>query len=179
MTTPPSIDAFLDATRRALTGATPRPALRTLLEELAQTLAGQERPWIEHDADEVLLASSPEMTVYHITLSPRIHYPPHDHRMPAMIALYRGSETSFSYRRIGPALERVRRHDYAAPCIAELPEDVIHSVVNMGTARSAAIHVYFGDLKTVARSIWDRDLQQERPFDNDFYFEHAQRMEGA
>jgi predicted metal-dependent enzyme (double-stranded beta helix superfamily) len=49
----------------------------------------------------------------------------------------------------------------------------------MGTARSAAIHVYFGDLKTVARSIWDRDLQQERPFDNDFYFEHAQRMEGA
>jgi predicted metal-dependent enzyme (double-stranded beta helix superfamily) len=99
--------------------------------------------------------------------------------MPAMIALYRGTETSFSYRRNGRTLERVGQHDYAAPCIAELPGDVIHSVVNMGTARSAAIHVYFGDLKKTARSIWDCDLREERPFDNDFYFAQAMRLEDA
>jgi predicted metal-dependent enzyme (double-stranded beta helix superfamily) len=179
MTVPPSVDTFLAATHRALTGPSPRPALRSLLEPTVQTLAGRSRRWIDQDEDEVLLTSSPGMTVYHITLSPRIHYPPHDHRMPAMIALYRGTETSFSYRRIGRALELVGQHDYAAPCIAELPDDVIHSVVNMGTARSAAIHVYFGDLKKAARSIWDCDLREERPFDNAFYFAQAMRLEGA
>lgn len=179
MTVPPSVDAFLAATHQALTGPAPRSALRTLLKATVQALASRSQPWLEHDDDEVLLASSPELTVYHITLSPRIHYPPHDHRVPAMIALYHGAETSFSYRRVGCALERVRRHDYAAPSIAELPDDVIHSVVNMGTARSAAIHVYFGDLKKVTRSIWDRDLQAERPFDNEFYFAQATRLEDA
>ena len=179
MTVPPSTDTFLDAVRQAMTGPSPRPELRSVLEEMVQALAGQSRPWIEHAEDEVLLASSPEMTVYHITLSPRIHYPPHDHRMPAMIALYQGTETSFSYRRIGRALERIQRHDYAAPSIAELPDDAIHSVVNMGTARSAAIHVYFGNLITAQRSIWDRALREERPFDNGFYFEQALRLEGA
>jgi predicted metal-dependent enzyme (double-stranded beta helix superfamily) len=46
----------------------------------------------------------------------------------------------------------------------------------MGSARSAAIHVYFGDLTAVERSIWDLDLREERRFDNRFYFEQARRL---
>jgi predicted metal-dependent enzyme (double-stranded beta helix superfamily) len=176
MSIPSTTDAFLDDVRRALTGPAPQQALRTLLDGMVSALSGRGRPWLAHDGDELLLAAAPEMTVYHITLSPRIHYPPHDHRMPAMIALYQGTETSFSYRRIGRSLERVQRHDYAAPCIATLPADAIHSVVNMGAARSAAIHVYFGDLTAAERSIWDRDLREERPFDNGFYFDQAIRL---
>jgi predicted metal-dependent enzyme (double-stranded beta helix superfamily) len=57
-----------------------------------------------------------------------------------------------------------------------LPADVIHSVVNMGAARSAAIHVYFGNLTAVERSVWDLDLREERRFDNRFYFEQARRL---
>ena len=93
-----------------------------------------------------------------------------------MIGLYHGLETSFSYRRNGTALVQTERHDHAAPCVAALPADVIHSVVNMGCARSAAIHVYFGDLTAVERSIWDLDLREERRFDNRFYFEQARRL---
>jgi len=68
---------------------------------------------------------------------------------------------------------RGKRHDYAAPYVAALPADAIHSVVNLGDARSAAIHVYFGDLTAVERSVWDADLREERRFDNGFYFEQA------
>ena len=60
--------------------------------------------------------------------------------------------------------------------MAALPADAIHSVVNMGDARSAAIHVYFGDLTVVDRSIWDADGREERAFDNHFYFEQATRL---
>jgi predicted metal-dependent enzyme (double-stranded beta helix superfamily) len=150
--------------------------MRALLDATVAALHALPRRWIEHDGDELLLVSSPEMTVYHIALSPRIHYPPHDHRMPAMIGLYQGTETNFSYRRNGASLVQTERHDHAAPCIAALPTDVIHSVVNLGDVRSAAIHVYFGDLGAVSRSIWDAELREERPFDNRFYFEQALRL---
>jgi predicted metal-dependent enzyme (double-stranded beta helix superfamily) len=174
--TVPTIETFLAAARRALADASPQRAMRTLLDATVAALRIRSQRWIEHDGDEMLLASSPELTVYHIALSPRIHYPPHDHRVPAMIALYQGSETSFSYRRNGRALVQMERHDHIAPCVAALPADVIHSVINMGNARSAAVHVYFGDLTSVERSIWDADLREERRFDNRFYFEQARRL---
>ena len=172
----PPVDDFLAAARQALAGASPWEAMRTLLEATVAALHIRSDQWLEHDEDEKVLVSTPQLTVYHITLSPRIHYPPHEHRMPAMIGLYQGTETSFSYRRDGRALVQTRRHDHAAPCIAALPADVIHSVVNMGDARSAAIHVYFGDLTAVERSVWDLDLREERRFDNRFYFEQARRL---
>src|SRR5688500_16276024 len=99
--------------------------MRALLDATVATLRTRTDRWIEHDSDEMLLASSPQLTVYHITLTPRIHYPPHDHRIPAMIALYQGAETSFTYRRNGRALVRDERHNYVAPCVAALPADVI------------------------------------------------------
>ena len=173
MTVQPTIEGFLAAARQALAGASPQQAMRALLDATVETLYARTGRWIEHDSDEMLLASSPDLTIYHIALSPRIHYPPHDHRVPAMIALYQGAETSFSYRRSGRALVRGKRHDYAAPYVAALPADAIHSVVNLGDVRSAAIHVYFGDLTAVERSVWDADLREERRFDNGFYFEQA------
>jgi predicted metal-dependent enzyme (double-stranded beta helix superfamily) len=176
MTMQPTVKAFLAAAREALASASPESAMRTLLDTTVAALRTRPGRWIEHDDDEMLLASSPALTVYHITLSPRIHYPPHEHRVPAMIGLYQGTETSFSYRRDGTALVQTERHDHAAPSVAALPRDVIHSVVNMGDARSAAIHVYFGELTAVERSIWDLDLRGERRFDNRFYFEQARRL---
>lgn len=176
MTNQPTVESFLVAARQALASASPHEAMRSLLEATVQRLRAGTGRWVEHDSDEMLLLSSPELTVYHIALSPRIHYPPHDHRLLAMIGLYRGGETSFAYRRNGKALVRAERHDYAAPSVAALPADAIHSVVNLGDERSAAIHVYFGDLSTIERSIWDADLREERRFDNRIYFEQAKTI---
>jgi predicted metal-dependent enzyme (double-stranded beta helix superfamily) len=167
----------LAAARQTLAAPSPQHAMRGLLESMVATLHSRARRWIEHDDDEMLLTSSPDLTIYHIALSPHVHYPPHEHRMPALIGLYHGTETSFSYERSGKTLVRERRHDYTAPFVAALPGDVIHSVVNPGDAPSAAIHVYFGDLTTVERSIWSADLREERRFDNRFYFEQARRLE--
>jgi predicted metal-dependent enzyme (double-stranded beta helix superfamily) len=97
--------------------------MRALLDATVEALYARTGRWIEHDSDEMLLASSPELTIYHIALSPRIHYPPHDHRVPAIIGLYQGAETSFSYQRDGRALLRGKRHDYAATWDADLREE--------------------------------------------------------
>jgi predicted metal-dependent enzyme (double-stranded beta helix superfamily) len=172
----PTVEGFLAAVRQALAGPSPQEAMRALLDATVRALYGQPRRWIEHDGDEMLLTFSPRLTVYHIALSPRIHYPPHDHRVAAMIGLYHGAETSFSYCRDGSALVCTDRHDHEAPLVATMSADAIHSVVNMGDVRSAAIHVYFGDLTAVERSLWGADAREERPFDNRFYFEQARRL---
>ena len=49
----------------------------------------------EEDDDEVLLHASPNLTIYHITLSPGLQYPPHNHLMDALIGIYKGGETNF------------------------------------------------------------------------------------
>lgn len=170
---PPSATEFVSLALAAATDRFAEDAMRSLLVATVASLRAEGRRWIENDVDEVLLHASPVLTVYHITLTPGLHYPPHDHRMPAMIALYEGGETNTIFRRRGAGLELQQRHDYCAPQVATLAADTIHSVLNPGSARSAAIHVYFGDLTQVRRSVWNAELREERPFDNAFYFAQA------
>jgi hypothetical protein len=46
-----------------------------------------------------------------------------------------------------------------------LGEAVIHAVTNPLDRITAAIHIYGGDFFAVARSEWDPQTLQERPFD--------------
>jgi predicted metal-dependent enzyme (double-stranded beta helix superfamily) len=175
MTSALHVSDFVSRALEAVALPAPETALRSLLEAQVTSLRAHGCRWLNHAEDELLVHASPALTIYHITLTPGVSYPPHDHRMPAMIALYDGVETSCSYRRSGPGLELVQTHDYRAPCVEALPADAIHSVLNPGTVRSAAIHVYFGDLTSMKRSVWDSALCQERPFDNMFYFQQARQ----
>lgn len=50
----------------------------------------------EEDDDEVLLHAEPTLTIYHITLSPGLQYPPHDHLLDALIGIYLGDLTRTS-----------------------------------------------------------------------------------
>jgi predicted metal-dependent enzyme (double-stranded beta helix superfamily) len=170
-----NVPAFVSRALEAASLPAADAAMRSLLEGTVAALRASGRRWVDDPAEELLIHASPTLTVYHIALAPGVNYPPHDHRMPAMIALYEGVETNCIYRRRGAGLELVQRHDYRAPCVETLPADTIHSVLNPGRAQSAAIHVYLGDLTATRRSVWDATLRQERPFDNTYYFQQAQR----
>lgn len=126
--------------------------------------------------DETLLHESAELTVYRLRLTPGILYPPHDHQMTAFIGLYEGVETNYFYRREGVNVVRTSQKESCAPQVVMLPPDTIHSVANPGQSYSGAIHVYMGPLTKIARSIWDADGTEERPFDNNFYFEQARPL---
>jgi predicted metal-dependent enzyme (double-stranded beta helix superfamily) len=126
--------------------------------------------------DETLLHASAGLTVYSLRLTPRIHYPPHDHRMAAVVGLYEGVETNCFYRREGPRLVRTSVSDSHAPEVVVLPADTIHSVANPGRIYSRAIHVYLGPLTQIARSVWTAEGLQERPFENSFYFAQARAL---
>jgi len=101
----------------------------------------------EEEDDEILLHSEPGLTIYHITLSPGLQYPPHNHHMDALIGIYQGGETNFIYPVEAGKLGAPERRDFAAPALVHLPPHSVHSVANTGSARSNALHVYLGDLR--------------------------------
>jgi predicted metal-dependent enzyme (double-stranded beta helix superfamily) len=99
-----SLDRFVDDCMNAADSAEPMERIRELLRAaLEEPNLGRRLPASQED--ETLLHASAALTVYSLRLTPRIHYPPHDHRMTAVIGLYEGVESNFILppRRTAPA----------------------------------------------------------------------------
>ena len=125
--------------------------------------------------DEVLLHVSPSLTIYHITLSPGVQYPPHNHRMDALVGIYRGSEANLMYTLTrGDRLAASTQHRVTAPSVIHMDAHAVHAVANMGAGRSGALHVYLGDLPAMRRQLWVGDRGEPEPFDNARYLSGAQ-----
>jgi len=169
------LDHFIDACLEAAGDADPLERMRRILQAAVHDpTVGAALPAPQED--ETLLHASAGLTIYSLRLTPRIHYPPHDHRMAAVIGLFEGVETNYFYRREGPRLVKTGiSHDHA-PEVVVLPSDTIHSVANPGGSYSRAIHVYLGPLTQIARSVWTADGLQERLFENSFYFAQARAL---
>lgn len=131
----------------------------------------------EEEDDELLLHAGPNLTIYHITLSPGLQYPAHNHLMDALIGIYKGSETNFGYSVAAGELGAPERRDFTAPALVHLPPDAVHSVANTGTERSGAIHVYLGDLPRIHRQLWDLQSGRAESFDNHRYLAGARRIQ--
>jgi predicted metal-dependent enzyme (double-stranded beta helix superfamily) len=131
----------------------------------------------EADDDEVLLNASDALTIYHITLTPGLEYPPHNHRMDALIGIYRGGETNFIYPESEGRLQAADRRDVVAPAVVHMPAATVHSVANSGSARSGALHVYLGNLPATRRQMWCFWGDGPQDFDNDRYLAGARRIE--
>lgn len=125
-----------------------------------------------HEAvdDEVLLHASPSLTIYHITLSPGVQYPPHNHLMDALVGIYLGSETNLIHAPgSGDRLAAATRQDVIAPNVIHMDAHAVHSVANRGAGRSGALHVYLGDLPGARRQLWAADGRGPEPFDDARY----------
>jgi predicted metal-dependent enzyme (double-stranded beta helix superfamily) len=152
----------------------PLERLKTVLREITDRFHALGALVHEEVDDEVLLHASGNLTIYHITLSPGLQYPPHNHLMDALIGIYKGGETNFIYPvAAGATLETPERRDSIAPVLVHLSPQTVHSVANTGSARSGAIHVYLGDLTRTRRKLWDLQSKQAEPFDNERYLAGA------
>ena len=172
--------ALQAATREILTAAAgpdPLARIEAVLRDMASRFHSFGALVHEEEDDEVLLHASENLTIYHITLSPGLQYPPHNHLMDALIGIYWGGETNFVYPVAADRLQAPERHDVIAPAVVRLPADAVHSVANTGTSRSGALHVYLGNLPSTRRQLWGHPTRRAEPFDNDRYLAGARPMD--
>ncbi len=161
----------------AAEGLDPLERIKAVLRDITNRLHALGVLVHEEKDDEVLLHASQNLTIYHITLSPGLQYPPHNHLMDALIGIYRGSETNFVYPVAAGRLEDPERRDVTAPALVHLPSHAVHSVANTGSARSGALHVYLGDLPRTRRQLWSLPSNQAEPFDNERYLAGARPIQ--
>lgn len=178
---PISASSALHAVTRDIISAAESPnpleRLKTVLRDVTNRFHALGALVHEEDDDEVLLHASRNLTIYHITLSPGLQYPPHNHLMDALIGIYKGGETNFVYSVSDGKLGAPERRDSTAPALVHLPPQTVHSVANTGSARSGALHVYLGDLTRTHRHLWSLPSNQAEPFDNDRYLAGARPIE--
>jgi predicted metal-dependent enzyme (double-stranded beta helix superfamily) len=142
----------VDAVTEAVRGLVRDP------ERLERALGPEDRCGI------TVLGSSPTLTIQRVVWPAGIRVPPHDHRMWAVVGVYRGREDNALFRRDGRGLARAGGQPVEQGDVFVLDADSIHAVANCTGTPCVALHVYGGDLDRTPRSTWTPD---ERPFDPD------------
>lgn len=126
---------------------------------------------------------SDELTVLNVIWAPRMTLMPHNHNMWATIGVYGGREDNIFWRRLPDdskgRIEAAGAKSLGPGDVRPLGEEIIHSVTNPTGKLTGAIHVYGGDFFATARSEWDPESLEERPYDIDKnvkLFEDANRV---
>ena len=151
-------------------GRSRRPCWCAIPDRLERALGVEDRCGI------TVLTTSPQLTVQRVVWPAGIRIPPHDHRMWAVVGVYRGREDNALFRRDGRALEpaggRQARSRERSSCSTLTRSTPWRNT----TARPCvALHVYGGDLDDTPRSTWTPD---EQPFDPDGMWRAIARFRG-
>jgi predicted metal-dependent enzyme (double-stranded beta helix superfamily) len=118
-----------------------------------------------------VLHRAADLTVLDVVWPPTASILPHDHRMWAAIAIYRGQEDNTFFRREATTIVESGRRAWGERDVYLLGDDVVHGIHNPHRTATKGIHVYGGDLIGVARSQWTGTPLQEEPYD----FDESQR----
>jgi predicted metal-dependent enzyme (double-stranded beta helix superfamily) len=160
------LDRFIEDCRAALRERAPEIAMKELVARTVAEPAEIERVLgTPASGGAVRLHHSPELTILNVVWTPGMAIYPHDHRLWAVIGLYGGREDNTFYRRDGQGLVEAGGKRLETSDTTVLGRDVIHAVANPLRRYTGAIHVYGGDFYAIARSEWDPETREERPYD--------------
>jgi len=166
------IDDFINDCIAARAETEPRRAIKDVLSRATSRPTDVADALSPERAEIVRLHSSPELTVIKVVWAPGMRFHPHDHRMWAAIGIYAGGEDNTFYRRAEGGLTESGGKALRAGDVCVLGDDTVHSVANPTTGYAGAIHVYGGDFFSTARSEWDPDSFEERPYDVEAALRH-------
>ncbi|MDG1996390.1 MAG: hypothetical protein P8J14_07850 [Emcibacteraceae bacterium] len=107
--------------------------------------------------DEVLLYVDADVTVYYIATTPKIVYPPHEHAMVAISAIYKGTETHLFYDREGDNVVERSQVRFQSPAVVDMAVETVHAILNEDAEPNESLHFYFGNLEDQKRTLWDSD----------------------
>ena len=154
-------------------------ALRQLLQAAIDHPRALAAAFADDDSEETLLYASPLLTMVHVRLSPNVLFPPHNHHMEALIGAYCGGEVHRSYLHRGDGLVENGERQLPQGQVAVCGVRDVHAVANPTPDRSAALHIYCGDLVHTRRQVWPPDLGGSSPYSDELYFRWARPYDPA
>lgn len=147
-------DAFVDACRQTLRESDPGAACADVVARELRLGTAIDDAFEAGGAGPVTLFCDDRLTVQRIVWPAGVRSAPHDHRMWAVVGVYRGEEHNIFHERSGIGLREVGRRVVAAGEVLSLPDTVIHSVANPSAQTVCGLHVYGGNIDGIERSQW-------------------------
>ena len=179
MQQPASLDAFVEACQ-PLALTRDHEAVASLMGELIADdetfaasvpafgeLAPSERGWVL--GGEHLCYQSDELTVMVLDTLPGVSQPPHDHSMNAIIGVFEGCEEQRFWGRTPNGVTSTTGRMLEAGDVMVLGERAIHAISSPEGRAARALHVYFGNIYDVERSLFHPETLEEFPYDSDRY----------
>ncbi|MBL4658962.1 MAG: hypothetical protein JKY19_01285 [Alcanivoracaceae bacterium] len=114
-----------------------------------------------------ILHASKTLTIFNASWTPQMNLLPHSHLMWALIGIYTGREDNILWRRDKQSINAYGVEALFEGDVAELADDVIHSVTNPLQRFTGGLHIYGGDFFHTTRSQWNPDTLIEEPSDGD------------
>ena len=122
----------------------------------------------EHVAHE-----DPDLTVMVLDTLPGVVQPPHDHSMPAFIAVFEGAEEQRFWTRTAEGITPTPGRLLEAGQVLALGERGIHAISAPADTPARAVHVYLGDIYDIDRSIFHPDTLEEFPMSSERYDDYC------
>jgi predicted metal-dependent enzyme (double-stranded beta helix superfamily) len=148
-------EAFVSECRAAASAVDPVRAVHAVVEAAIGDGASIDAALgTERKRENDTLFSSPTLTVQRILWPGGVGSSPHEHRMWAVIGVYRGEELNHLFERTPDDLKECGERVVGRLDVLALEADVIHSVENPHRELTAGLHVYGGDILGIERSAW-------------------------
>jgi predicted metal-dependent enzyme (double-stranded beta helix superfamily) len=161
-----SKERFIEECQAALAESDARAAIQEIMKSATSDPAGVVRAFGEPTRSGVeTIYHGSDLTILNLCWGPRMYVRPHDHRMWAVIGIYGGREENRFYRRAESGLTQHGLKELSSRDTIALGASIIHAVTNPLDQITAAIHVYGGDVVATARSEWDPETFEEKPYD--------------
>ncbi len=120
---------------------------------------------------EHLCHRTDELTVMVLDTLPGVVQPPHDHEMRAIIGVFDGVEEQRFFARSATGATPTPGRTLEAGDVMVLGERAIHAISAPRDQPARAIHVYFGDIYKVERSLFHPETLEEHAYSGDLYDE--------
>lgn len=162
-------DRFVADLRAAAADPHPVRAINAVMKNAVSDPAAVAAGVPDYEGDELALLETDELSAYCARFFAGQLVPPHNHRMPAFIGVYEGTEVNQLFRHDASGLTLVAEKHVGPGETLSIGGEGIHGVYTKGGKDSLALHVYLGSLKTVSRSLFHPDSGEEMPFTDENY----------
>ena len=162
-------ESFVEELRVAAGDSHPARAINTVMKKTVADPAALAAGVPDYEGEELALLESDELSVYCVRFFAGQLVPPHNHRMPAFIGVYEGTEVNRLFRHDESGLTLVSEKRVGPGETLSIGGEGIHGVYTGDGKDSLALHVYLGSLKTTSRSLFDPESGREMPFTEENY----------
>jgi len=174
-----NLDRFVTDVRDAASRDRPTRPVRELMKAAVSDPAAVAGQVPDYEGDQLLLHMDDEVSIYCVKFAAGQLVPPHNHTIPAFIAVYQGTEVNQLFRHDGESLELIAEKHVPAGGTLSIGAEGIHAVYPANGEDSLALHVYLGPLERVARSLFHPDSGEEMPFTPQSYDTLLRRVDAG